>query len=128
LETVGDCLGQPLADWEIPPPNSPPRSLLDDPRISRAERARIANRFLGSLAVRMSRIRQALWEEDRDLLIGEVHALAGTAGLLGFSKLSEHARELERQTRNHATFPALRTAATPLLEAARSAGQEDAAE
>jgi CheY-like chemotaxis protein len=125
LQTVGDCLGQPLADHKgPPPPNSTPRSLLDDPRISRSERARITHRFLSTLTGRVSRIRQALREEDRDLLIAEVHSLAGTAGLMGFSKLSERARDLERQARDDGPFPDLCTAVAPLLQLACDAEQD----
>lgn len=128
LQTVGTCLGQRLADHESQARNSAPRSLLADPRISPTERARITHRFLSTLGSRVSRIRQALREENRDLLVAEVHALAGTAGLMGFSALSECARDLERDVRGDASFPDLCTAAEPLLQLACAAEQDDGRE
>jgi CheY-like chemotaxis protein/HPt (histidine-containing phosphotransfer) domain-containing protein len=123
LATVSAYLERPLT-----PTHSvrlPPRSLLDDPRIAPADRQRIIDCFLGTLADRMARIQQALLEDDREALISEVHSVAGTAGLLGFAQLSTHAAEMERQARGQSPFEALRAGAEAMLRCARTAGQAD---
>lgn len=126
LAAISECLRQPLA--ASPTARRTPRSLLDDPRVSAADRARIINCFLGSLAERAARIQQALLEENREQLIAEVHAVAGTASLLGFGQLAELAGDVERLARGGDRFAMLSTAAEPLLSSARTAGYDPAAE
>lgn len=126
LDTIGRFLDRPITGAAARPNGGAPRSLLDDPRISPADRARIVNSFLGSLAERMARIQQALLEDNRELLITEVHAVAGTAGLLGFARLSDDARALERDARQGASFDALQVGGRQLTASARAAGQHSA--
>lgn len=95
--------------------------LLDDPRISAADRARIVGGFLQQLRDRVRQIETAWAANDRGGLLQVVHALHGSAGLFGFLTLSEEAHHVEHLLREASSQSELDESVRRLLDACRYA-------
>jgi PAS domain S-box-containing protein len=94
-------------------------SLLGSSRFSEAQKAMLLEQFLEGLRERAEEIQSALDRGDAGLLCEAVHALYGTAGMLGFESIAQTARQIELQARRGSPIDALRSRGEELLEICR---------
>jgi CheY-like chemotaxis protein len=77
--------------------------LLDDPRTSPAERAKLMALFTDNLQNRLKDIQRAMQNGDRKLMGAATHALVGAAGMFGFPQIASTARAIDERLRAGST-------------------------
>ena len=96
--------------------------LLDDPRTSPAERARLLAMFTDTLHERLADIEQSMHDQDAENLASAVHALAGAAGMFGFRQVANAAHAVEERLREGDALALLDDLVSKLLALGRQIG------
>lgn len=101
-----------------------PVGLLEGGFLNAAKAAELVGLFVGELPARAETIEQALKAQDLELLKGLAHQLKGTAGIYGFTAISDAARLVHQEAKEEMNWERLQATVAELVQQCKHASAQ----